>query len=83
MDVMAVSAALAARGHGVAVLVPAADLGFAQRAAARHGGGGGADRIEWLPAALPFHLMSGAGRGLGVRVGGGGRGARVGSGGWG
>jgi hypothetical protein len=48
MDVMAVAAALAARGHGVAALVPAPDLAFAQRAAGRHSGGGGAAAIRWL-----------------------------------
>jgi hypothetical protein len=48
MDAMAVASSLAARGHRVTVALPKSDLAFAQRAAARHGGGRGADQLEYL-----------------------------------
>jgi hypothetical protein len=70
MDVLAVAAALAERGHEVAAVVPTDDLPFSQAAAARHGGGRGADAIRWLPFDMPFTVQSGAAAGNGAGRGG-------------
>ncbi|KIZ04309.1 hypothetical protein MNEG_3644 [Monoraphidium neglectum] len=68
MDVLAVAAALASRGHNVSVVVPQDDIPFSRSAASRHGGGDGADLLEWIAYDMPFTVNSEVMRDMAARV---------------